>query len=70
MATIASAKDKLRAKIPAMPGRYNRKIAAFLGVDASAVAASPPGKAYAAKVKPGMEDIWERELKAAYGIGG
>lgn len=65
MATIASAKDKLRAKISDMPANYDDAMKDFFGSD---VSGSGPSKAYKAKVKPGMEDIWEKKLKRAFGI--
>lgn len=67
MATVASAKAKLAAKIPHMPENYNRSMGEFLGISAGAVASSGPGMAYAAKIHPGIEDVWERNLRRAFG---
>lgn len=67
MATLASAKKKYRDKLAAMPKNYNESMADFLGVSSAAVATSAPGTAYAGKMKPGLEDKWERELKRAFG---
>ncbi len=67
MATLASAKRKLATKIPTMPAAYNQGVADFLGISASAVGSSGPGMAYSGKVKPGMENKWETNLKRAFG---
>lgn len=68
MATLAGAKEKLRSKIPNMPANYNRGVAQFLGTSEGTIAGSSPGKSYAAKIKPGMEDYWERKVKQAFGV--
>ena len=66
MATIASAKAKLAAKIPTMPRNYNESMGSFLGISAGQVGSSPAGRAYAAKIDGTMPDRWERNLKRAF----
>ena len=68
MANIAASKAKLAAKIPHMPANYNRSMGEFFGVGEGAIAASGPGKAYSVKIRPGVENTWERNLKQAFGL--
>ena len=63
--TIDRAKAKLAAKVPSMPGNYNKAMADFFGRD---VSGSPPAKSYGAKIVPGVEDTWEKNLKRAFGL--
>jgi hypothetical protein len=67
MATLASAKTKYRQKLTTMPENYYEGVASFLGTSAGAVRSSGPGMAYGSKMQPGIEDKWERELRAAFG---
>ena len=62
---IAESKEKLRNKITVMPGNYKESMSEFFGTD---VSGSIPARNYSAKVKPGMENKWERNLKNAFGI--
>lgn len=66
--TLSAAKAKLAAKIPYMSGNYNRSMGDFFGVSDGAIASSPPGSAYSAKVRPGMEDRWETGLRRAFNV--
>ena len=66
--TLSAAKAKLAAKIPDMPKNYNESMGMFFGVGAATIAGSSPGKAYAAKVKPGLENVWEANLKRRFGV--
>lgn len=66
--TINRAKAKLAAKIPTMPDSYNQAMADFFGVSTGVIAGSAPGKGYAAKISPGMENTWETNLKRAFGV--
>lgn len=63
--TIDRAKAKLAAKIPGMPGNYNRSMESFFGRN---ISSSVPAASYAAKVRPGMEDIWEANLRRSFGL--
>lgn len=63
--TIAAAKAKLAAAIPSMQTNYEKGMADFFG---QSVAGSKPVAAYKAKVKPGMEDTWEKGLKRRFGL--
>lgn len=65
--TIDRAKAKLRAKIPSMRTNYPSAMSSFFGTD---VSGSVPVRAYRAKIAPGMEDVWERNLKRAFGLAG
>jgi len=62
---IAESKRKLANMVRVMPGRYTESMKDFFGVD---VSGSIPVANYKAKIKPGMEDKWERNLKNAFGI--
>ncbi len=62
---ISESKAKLRNKIRVMPGNYNTGMSQFFGAD---VSSSIPAKNYSVKIKGGMEDKWERNLKAAFGL--
>jgi len=62
---ITESKTKLRNKIRVMPANYTEGMSGFFG---TSVAASIPVANYKAKVKPGMEDKWERNLKNAFGL--
>jgi len=62
---IAESKAKLRNKIRVMPTNYTGSMSSFFGSD---VSGSIPVANYKAKVKPGMEDKWERNLKNAFGL--
>ena len=62
---IAESKAKLRVKLAVMPKNYNASMSGFFGTD---VSGSAPARSYAVKIKPGMEDKWERNLKAAFGL--
>lgn len=62
---IAESKAKLRLKLKVMPKNYSDGMSAFLGAD---VSRSIPVASYQAKIKPGMEDKWERNLKNAFGL--
>lgn len=68
MATIASARAKLAAKVPFMADNYNRSMGEFFGVSSAAIAASPPGMAYASKIRPGVEMTWETNLRRAFNV--
>lgn len=63
--SIAESKTKLRNKIKVMPKNYVEGMALFFG---TSVSGSIPVANYNAKVKPGMEDKWERNLKNAFGL--
>ena len=63
--SINESKEKLAGKIPDMRTHYPEGMEDFFGVD---VSGSGPVKAYLAKVKPGMEDKWEKNLKRKFGI--
>ena len=63
--TISAAKAKLAAKIPSMPGNYAKSMGDFFG---QSVSGSTPVQAYGAKVKPGMENTWEINLKRRFGL--
>lgn len=67
MKTLALAKQKYQAKVSVMPANYAQGMAAFLGMSASAVAASAPGRTYASSIGAGTADKWERNLRAAFG---
>jgi len=68
MATIATARQKLEIKQKSMPGKYNDRMAAFIGVSPAQIASSPAGQSYSAKISdPSMPARWERNLKAAFG---
>jgi hypothetical protein len=62
---IAESKKKLANKIRVMPKNY---VAAMEGFFGASVSGSIPVANYIAKVKPGMEDKWERNLKNAFGL--
>jgi len=62
---IAESKAKLRNKIRVMPTNYISSMSGFFGAD---VSGSIPVANYKAKVKGGMEDKWERNLKNAFGL--
>lgn len=62
---IAESKRKLSNMIRVMPGRYTESMSGFFGVD---VSGSIPVANYKAKIKPGMEDRWEKNLKNAFGL--
>jgi hypothetical protein len=62
---IAESKRKLALKIRVMPANYESGMAGFFG---TSVSGSIPVASYKAKVKPGMEDKWERNLKNAFGL--
>lgn len=62
---IAESKKKLANKIRVMPKNYTESMSAFFG---TSVSGSIPVANYVAKVKPGMEDKWERNLKNAFGL--
>ena len=63
--TIKESKEKLAGKIPDMRTNYPEGMKTFFGAD---VSGSGPVKAYLAKVKVGMEDKWEKNLKRKFGI--
>ena len=63
--TIDKAKAKLAAKLTVMPAKYAASMGHFFGRD---VSGSAPVAAYRAKIGPGVENEWERGLKAAFGI--
>ncbi len=69
MATLTSAKNKYRQSLAHMPANYNEGVGEFLGIGAGAVASSPPGQAYAGKMRPGLEEKWERRLRQAFSGG-
>ena len=62
---IAESKRKLANKLRVMPSNYVASMGAFFGSD---VSGSIPVANYKAKIKPGMEDKWERNLKNAFGL--
>jgi len=62
---IAESKTKLRNKIRVMPKNYIDGMEGFFG---TSVSGSIPVANYKAKVKPGMEDKWERNLKNSFGL--
>ncbi len=62
---IAESKAKLRLKLKVMPKNYAAGMSQFLGAD---VSGSIPVASYKAKIGPGMEDKWERNLKNAFGL--
>ena len=62
---IAESKTKLRNKIRVMPKNYDESMSLFFG---TSVSGSIPVANYKAKVKPGMEDKWERNLKNSFGL--
>ena len=62
---IAQSKAKLALKLKVMPKNYVEGMTAFFG---TSVAGSIPVASYNAKVKPGMEDKWERNLKNSFGL--
>ena len=62
---IAESKRKLANKLRVMPKNYTDSLSAFFGTD---VSNSIPVANYKAKIKPGMEDKWERNLKNAFGL--
>lgn len=62
---IAESKKKLSNKLRVMPVNYVAGMSGFFGTD---VSGSIPVANYKAKIKPGMEDKWERNLKNAFGI--
>jgi len=62
---ISESKAKLRNKVRVMPKNYTDAMSGFFGTD---VSGSIPVASYKAKIKPGMEDKWERNLKNAFGI--
>lgn len=62
---IAESKTKLRNKIRIMPKNYIDAMGLFFG---TSVAGSIPVANYKAKVKPGMEDKWETNLKNSFGL--
>ena len=67
--TLVLARQRLADKLPKMPGNYNQGVAYFLGVDASTVAGSVPGRSYAQKIsRPGLVEYWEQRLKQAFGV--
>jgi hypothetical protein len=63
--TISAAKAKLAAKIPTMPGNYEKAMGDFFG---ASVSGSTPVAAYRSKVKPGMENTWETNLRRRFGV--
>lgn len=62
---IAESKTKLRNKLRVMPTNYTEAMGAFFG---TSVTGSIPVANYKAKIKSGMEDKWERNLKNAFGV--
>ncbi len=62
---IAESKRKLANKLRVMPKNYVDSMSQFFGQD---VSGSIPVASYKAKIKPGMEDKWERNLKNAFGL--
>ena len=62
---LAESKAKLRNKLRVMPANYVAGMSGFFGQD---VSGSIPVANYKAKIKAGMEDKWERNLKNAFGI--
>ena len=62
---IAESKRKLANKLRIMPKNYTDSLNQFFGQD---VSGSIPVANYKAKIKPGMEDKWERNLKNAFGL--
>lgn len=62
---IAESKRKLVNKLRVMPKNYTDAMGAFFGAD---VTGSIPVANYKAKIKAGVEDKWERNLKNAFGI--
>lgn len=62
---IAESKRKLANKLRVMPKNYVDAMGAFFGTD---VSGSIPVANYKAKIKPGVEDKWERNFKNAFGL--
>lgn len=62
---LAESKRKLANKLRVMPANYVGAMNGFFGTD---VSGSIPVANYKAKIKPGMEDKWERNLKNAFGL--
>ena len=62
---IRESKAKLALKLKVMPVNYASGVSQFFGAD---VSNSIPVQSYRAKIKPGMEDKWERNLKNAFGL--
>ncbi len=62
---IKESKAKLGNKLRVMPTNYTSGMSGFFGTD---VSGSIPVANYKAKIKPGMEDKWERNLKNAFGL--
>jgi len=62
---IAESKKKLANKLRVMPANYITSMSGFFGTD---VSGSIPVANYKAKVKPGVEEKWERNLKNAFGV--
>lgn len=62
---IAESTAKLRNKLAVMPKNYVEAMSGFFGSD---VSGSIPVKNYKAKIKPGVEDKWARNLKNAFGL--
>ncbi len=62
---IAESKKKLANRLRVMGTNYTQSMSAFFGAD---VSGSIPVANFKAKVKPGMEDKWERNLKNAFGL--
>lgn len=62
---LAEAKKKYANKVRVMGPNYIAGVSAFLGVD---VSRSVPVANYNMKIKSGVEDKWERNYKAAFGV--
>lgn len=68
MATIDTAKRKYARRVPLMKTNYQASMERFLGQSAGALNRSIPVVNYGDVIKSGVEDKWERNLKAAFGV--
>jgi len=68
MATIATAKRRYAAKVPAMGANFQASMERFLGVGSGRLSSSTPVVNYRDAIKSGVEDKWERNLRAAFGV--
>jgi hypothetical protein len=66
--TIETAKRKYARKVPVMATNYLNGMASFLGVNPGQISASAPVANYRDKIRSGVEDKWEKNLKIAFGI--
>lgn len=65
LSPIDVAQKRFAEKIPEMPGNFADGMSAFFGQD---VGDSLPVAKFAAKVVPGLEDVWRRNLEVAFGV--